>query len=106
MHAKKTTARVLYINVLVKYRCDVDVAKSYNIEILSCAEKIDLEDLGVRHGKCIDNDIIEQITGYKLEAKKDKNQRQECGCIESMGNIIHVPITVCIATPTLIEIVY
>lgn len=62
----------------------VDIANSYNIEILSCAEKIDLEDLGVRHGKCIDDSIIEQITGYKLDVKKDKNQRQECGCIESI----------------------
>lgn len=62
----------------------VDIANSYNIEILSCAEKIDLADLGVRHGKCIDDSIIEQITGYKIEVNKDKNQRQECGCIESI----------------------
>jgi len=62
----------------------VNIAKSYNIEVLSCAEKIDLEDLGVHHAKCIDDIIIEQIAGYQLDVKKDKNQRQECGCIESI----------------------
>lgn len=82
---KGTYAReLLDSEIVILTKKLVDVAKSYNIEILSCAEKIDLEDLGVRHGKCIDNGIIEQITGYKLEAKKDKNQRQECGCIESI----------------------
>ena len=62
----------------------VKIANQYNIEILSCAEKIDLEDFGVRHGKCIDDCLIEQITGYKLDVRKDKNQRKECGCIESI----------------------
>lgn len=62
----------------------VEIAKLYNIEVLSCSEKINLENLGVRHGKCIDDRIIEQITGYKLNVKKDRNQRLECGCIESI----------------------
>lgn len=62
----------------------VKIASSYNIEIQTCAEKIDLEATGISHGKCIDNVIIENIIGYQLETKKDKNQRSECGCIESI----------------------
>lgn len=82
---KNTFARELTNNEIISLTTKlVSIANSYNIEILSCAEKIDLEDLGVHHGKCIDDRIIEHITGYQLEAKKDKNQRHECGCIESI----------------------
>ncbi|WP_195341595.1 MULTISPECIES: DUF1848 domain-containing protein [Bacteroides] len=82
---KNTFARELTNNEIITLTTElVNIANSYNIEILSCAEEIDLEGLGVHHGKCIDDRIIEQITGYQLEAKKDKNQRQECGCIESI----------------------
>jgi DNA repair photolyase len=62
----------------------VRMASSYGIEIQTCAEKIDLETVGVKHGRCIDNAVIENIIGYQLDAKKDKNQRPECGCIESI----------------------
>lgn len=82
---KNTYARELTDNEIITLTTKlVNIANSYNIEVLSCAEKIDLENLGVHHGKCIDDRIIEQITGYQLDAKKDKNQRQECGCIESI----------------------
>ena len=62
----------------------VKIANAYNIEINSCAEKYDLDYLGVKHGKCIDNETIENIVGYQLKTKKDKYQRDECGCIESI----------------------
>lgn len=60
------------------------IAKDYGMEIVSCSESIDLEFDGVRHGCCIDRNLIEEIVGYKIDAKKDKNQRKECGCVESM----------------------
>ena len=28
--------------------------------------------------------LIEEIVGYKIDVKKDKNQRKECGCVESI----------------------
>ncbi|GGK02931.1 DUF1848 domain-containing protein [Parabacteroides faecis] len=62
----------------------VKIASSYDIEIQTCAEKIDLKAIGIKHGRCIDNIVIEGIVGYQLETKKDKNQRSECGCIESI----------------------
>ena len=50
----------------------------------SCAEAIDLSSAGVAHGCCIDKRLIEQIIGCPIKGKKDKNQREECGCFESV----------------------
>ena len=60
------------------------IAHQSGMEIESCAELIDLEDVGVKHGCCIDKNLIEQIIGCPLNGKKDKNQRPECGCFESV----------------------
>lgn len=60
------------------------IAKEYGMEIASCSESIDLNFDGVRHGCCIDRYLIEEIVGYKIDVKKDKNQRRECGCVESV----------------------
>lgn len=62
----------------------VKIAHSYGITIQSCAEKIELEQLGIKHGKCIDNILIEDLLGIKLIVSKDKNQRSECGCVQSI----------------------
>lgn len=61
-----------------------EIASKYNLMIETCAEKIDLQDMGIRHGSCIDRELIEKITGCKLKASKDKNQRAECCCAESV----------------------
>ena len=58
-----------------------DTAKKYNLKIESCAEQIDLGRFGINHGKCIDDELIEKITGYKISAGKDK-QRNACGCVK------------------------
>lgn len=58
-----------------------ETAKKYNLSIESCAEMIDLKQFGIEHGKCIDDRLIEKITGYKIKADKDK-QREACGCIK------------------------
>ena len=60
------------------------IAKNYKMEVLSCSENIDLDAEGVKHGCCIDRNLIEKIVGYKIIVKKDKNQRKECGCVESV----------------------
>lgn len=82
---KGTASRELLDNEMIILSKElVKIASAYNIEIQTCAEKIDLESVGIKHGRCIDNAIIEDIVGYQLETKKDKNQRSECGCIESI----------------------
>ena len=47
-------------------------------------EKIDLDEYGIIHNSCIDKELIEKIIGCKLKINKDKNQRIECGCVESV----------------------
>ncbi len=60
------------------------IALEYNIIIEACAMENTLDPLRVKHGKCIDNELIEKITKGKIKAKKDKNQRERCECIESI----------------------
>ena len=62
----------------------VAIAEKYHIVIESCAEKINLEQFGIAHGHCIDCDLFEKLLGCKLELDKDKNQREECGCMASI----------------------
>lgn len=60
------------------------IARRNGMEIASCAEELDLADCGIGHSSCIDRTFIEEITGYAIEAYKDKNQRAACGCVESI----------------------
>ncbi|HOO27401.1 MAG TPA: DUF1848 domain-containing protein [Lachnospiraceae bacterium] len=61
-----------------------EIAKANGLKIETCAESIDLSSCGISSGSCIDKKLIEKITGCQLKAGKDKNQRKECGCIESI----------------------
>lgn len=60
------------------------LADTYNLAIETCAEQIDLEKYGIIHGHCIDQNLVEKIINRKISGSKDKNQRQECGCFESI----------------------
>lgn len=60
------------------------IAKDNHMKVASCAEKMDLSAYGIEHNCCIDKGLIEQITGCKIDAGRDKNQREECGCVESI----------------------
>lgn len=46
--------------------------------------KVDLSHLGISGGVCVDNRLIERIIGYPITARKDKNQRDICRCVESI----------------------
>ncbi len=60
------------------------IARACHMKIASCAEEIDLSACGIGRNCCIDKELIEQVIGCKITAGKDKNQRKECGCIESV----------------------
>ena len=60
------------------------IASSHGMSIQSCAEAIELESVGIIHGHCIDNFLIEDLLGVRLVVGKDKNQRPECGCVQSI----------------------
>lgn len=58
-------------------------ADRHTLQIFSCSEKVDLEAIGIRHGACIDGDLIRELFGIKGALKKDRNQRDACNCAES-----------------------
>ncbi|MFT4143847.1 MAG: DUF1848 domain-containing protein [Mobilitalea sp.] len=60
-----------------------ELAHANHMSIETCAENIDLTDLSIEQGHCIDKKLIEKIIGYPIKADKDKGQRIECGCMES-----------------------
>ena len=62
----------------------VEIANKNNLIVESCAEKINLEQFGIQHGHCIDCQLFEKILNCKINILKDKNQRLECGCMESI----------------------
>lgn len=82
---RNTTARVPHCNEMVLLAIEiVKIATTYGIKVQSCAEEIELVQMGIQHGRCIDNILIEDLLGTKLIVSKDKNQRLECGCVQSI----------------------
>lgn len=61
-----------------------EIAEKYCLPLYTCAEKIDLSQYGIAHGACIDQHKIEQVIGCKVDIKKDRMQRADCGCMESI----------------------
>ena len=60
------------------------INRKYNLEIVTCSEKINLEKYGIKHGKCIDDALFTKIFQVPIEVKKDKTQRKECECVTSI----------------------
>ena len=60
------------------------IAQKYHIALETCAESIDLSQFGIRHGHCIDGELLEKLIGQPLSLTKDKNQREACGCMASI----------------------
>lgn len=89
---KKTSANTRHLNlrepsekeILAIAEAFVKISDHYGLEIVTCSENVDLLNLGIEHGHCVDPALIEGICGYGIDARKDKNQRTECGCIESI----------------------
>jgi len=59
-------------------------AQHWNIEMVTCAEEVDLSPVGINQGKCIDDGLISRIIGVPLKVKKDTHQRKTCQCVESI----------------------
>jgi hypothetical protein len=72
-----------------------DAARGWGLQIATCAEAIDLSDLGIGRNKCIDDALMTRLFPHDAELMpflgpealrqriKDKGQRKECGCIVS-----------------------
>ncbi|MDR1604386.1 MAG: DUF1848 domain-containing protein [Gracilibacteraceae bacterium] len=61
-----------------------EIARSYGLAIDTCAEKIDLQQYGIGHARCIDDRLIAKSLNCRLNIEKDKTQRLECGCVASI----------------------
>ena len=60
------------------------IAAKYGLKLQTCAESMDLMALGITPSACIDKALLEDIAGFKLDVKKDTNQRAECCCAASI----------------------
>ena len=79
-----------------------DLNRELGLTLATCAEDIDLAAFGVRHNKCVDDDLMvrlfhddaalmeflgaecDLIDGWRIaKSKKDKGQRAACGCVVS-----------------------
>jgi hypothetical protein len=73
----------------------VVAARPWELPIATCAETIDLSDLGIGQNKCVDDALLARLFPHDAELMsllgpeelryrlKDKGQRKECGCIVS-----------------------
>lgn len=64
-----------------------DIARANDMTVATCAEIIDLEELGIDHNACIDKALVERLTGGKIKDTKknlkDSGQRDACKCMAS-----------------------
>ena len=58
-------------------------ARVNGMEMVSCAEELNLAGYGIRPGKCVDDEYIKQVFGLDVIHTKDPNQRKFCGCVLS-----------------------
>lgn len=61
-----------------------EAARENGMSLEACSEPLDLSALGIGRARCIDAELLSRISGRRLEAPKDKNQRRGCGCAESV----------------------
>lgn len=60
-----------------------DIAAGHGLDLVSCAEEVDLSRYGVTPGKCIDEAYVLNTFGLDHSSKKDPGQRKACNCIVS-----------------------
>ena len=61
-----------------------EIAHKHDLSMDSCAAKIDLHEYGIKQARCIDDRLLSKLLASNLDIGKDKNQRQECGCVSSV----------------------
>ncbi len=62
----------------------VAIARRHGMQIESCAEAIDLDALGVAHGRCIDPLLLQRLFGITQDLPPDRGQRDACGCARAI----------------------
>ncbi len=64
----------------------VSIAKTWDLHLNSCSQKFLTEVPGINPSACIDGTLLQSLHPQKERAsiKKDKSQRSECGCTDSV----------------------
>ncbi|MFC2166659.1 DUF1848 family protein [Acidobacteriota bacterium] len=64
----------------------VSIAKNWNLLLCSCSQKFLTEVPGINPSSCIDGTLLSSLHPQKEKTsiKKDRTQRSECGCTESV----------------------
>ncbi len=64
----------------------VSTAKTWNVFLYSCSQKFLTEVPGINPSSCINGTLLQSLhpRKEKTSSKKDKSQRSECGCTESV----------------------
>ncbi len=62
----------------------MDICRQNRLVLQTCAEEIDLTDIGVLRGKCIDDRRIAALLGGVFSGRKAPGQRTACNCVESV----------------------
>jgi DNA repair photolyase len=60
------------------------LSAKHSMDIFTCSEYIELKELGIDHGSCIDGNLIKELFNINKIYSKDKRQRRECLCAESV----------------------
>lgn len=60
-----------------------EIASSRGMQVYTCATERDYQDIGIMHGRCIDNELISRLFGIDCSYGKDPGQRKACGCVVS-----------------------
>lgn len=60
------------------------IAQEYQLSLATCCEGADFSLYPIKKAACIDQKLIEEITGYSLKPLKDEYQRSACNCLKSV----------------------
>ena len=60
------------------------ISAANHLTVFTCSEAMDLSNIGIEHGACIDGQLIETLFGVTVNAKKDRKQRKACLCAEAV----------------------
>lgn len=60
------------------------IAQKRGLKMEACSESLDFRAFSISKARCVDPGLIERITGKRIKADKDRNQRKECMCAESV----------------------
>lgn len=66
------------------------IAGYHKLKLASCAEIFDPLQFGIEPNACIDGDLINNLLGADFKFNKDRNQRKECRCVQSVDIGVYI----------------